>query len=412
LRNLRATLILFFIFFSFALPLGAVTDNQADDCMCGEELGQVFANSPRNKSILFAREIFPPDGYTDVVAVFSTRNCAKCKKLIYDTIPEISKKLNKKTYVEFFALDNPVNYEMLSFLLKDKNLDGKLLPVIVGEANILFGDNRIENELKHLLKKGSDRVRLYQPSDSAIQEAAVKELKQFKIYLIAAAGLIDGINPCAFATIIFLISYLSVQKISRKNILYSGIFFTLGVFTLYFFIGIGLYGVFVRFFENVLDQIDYLKLILGIVMLVLFALSVYDVFVLLFKKKNDLLLQLPKSYKLKIHEYIRISVKHKHLVVFSFFLGMAISSIELACTGQIYFPTIMYLIKEKAYFYNALFYLCLYNFAFIIPLILVFLLVYYGLSIGQIEKLFKQHLWINKLLLAVVFLSLAIIFLH
>lgn len=58
--------------------------------------------------------------------------------------------------------------------------------------------------------------------------------------LIPAAGLLDGVNPCAFATIIFLLSYLQVTRKTPREIAQIGIAYILGVFTAYFVIGLGL----------------------------------------------------------------------------------------------------------------------------------------------------------------------------
>jgi len=56
---------------------------------------------------------------------------------------------------------------------------------------------------------------------------------------VIGAGLLDGINPCAFATMIFLISYLSVRKRQGRELLATGGAFTLGVFLAYLGVGLG-----------------------------------------------------------------------------------------------------------------------------------------------------------------------------
>ncbi|MGF1655598.1 MAG: hypothetical protein ACFCU3_01325 [Verrucomicrobiales bacterium] len=55
--------------------------------------------------------------------------------------------------------------------------------------------------------------------------------------LVVAAGLLDGLNPCAFATIIFLLSYLQVARKSGREILQIGVAYILGVFCTYFALG-------------------------------------------------------------------------------------------------------------------------------------------------------------------------------
>ncbi|MBN1582121.1 MAG: hypothetical protein JXA89_15565 [Anaerolineae bacterium] len=57
-------------------------------------------------------------------------------------------------------------------------------------------------------------------------------------WAVIVPGLIDGINPCAFATIIFFVSYLSIVRRRGQEILMVGIAFTLAVFLAYLGFGI------------------------------------------------------------------------------------------------------------------------------------------------------------------------------
>ena len=64
---------------------------------------------------------------------------------------------------------------------------------------------------------------------------------------VAAAGLVDGLNPCAFATLIFLVSYLAFVGRERREVLLVGLAFSLSVFVTYFLVGLGL----LRAFQSV-----------------------------------------------------------------------------------------------------------------------------------------------------------------
>jgi hypothetical protein len=72
------------------------------------------------------------------------------------------------------------------------------------------------------------------------ERSIVERFKRWSLSAVLIAGFIDGVNPCAFATIIFLVSYLTFTgKKSREILLYGGIF-TSGVFIAYFLVGMGL----------------------------------------------------------------------------------------------------------------------------------------------------------------------------
>jgi len=53
-------------------------------------------------------------------------------------------------------------------------------------------------------------------------------------------ALVDGLNPCAFATIVFFISYLAFMGRRSREVLAVGAALALGVFLTYLGIGVGL----------------------------------------------------------------------------------------------------------------------------------------------------------------------------
>ena len=61
---------------------------------------------------------------------------------------------------------------------------------------------------------------------------------------VVLAGLIDGVNPCAFATIIFFVSALAISEKRRRALLAVGLAFTAGVFVTYLLVGLGAMSLF------------------------------------------------------------------------------------------------------------------------------------------------------------------------
>jgi cytochrome c biogenesis protein CcdA len=86
-----------------------------------------------------------------------------------------------------------------------------------------------------------------------VENTIVERFRSMGIWTVIGAGLLDGINPCAFATMIFLISYLSLRKRRGHELLLAGAAFTLGVFVTYLGVGLG----FLRFLSglSILHQI-------------------------------------------------------------------------------------------------------------------------------------------------------------
>ena len=65
------------------------------------------------------------------------------------------------------------------------------------------------------------------------EKSIVERFKRWSLSAVLVAGFIDGINPCAFATIIFLVSYLTFAGKKSREILLYGTIFTSGVFIAY-----------------------------------------------------------------------------------------------------------------------------------------------------------------------------------
>lgn len=116
-------------------------------------------------------------------------------------------------------------------------------------------------------------------------------------------------------------------------------------------------------------------------------------------------LQLPKFLKLKIHSIIREQVRTSSIVPGALVLGVIVSVFELACTGQVYFPTIAYLVRLGSN--SAYFYLFIYNISFIIPLFIVFVLIYKGIGSKAITGFFLRNMGLMKISLSLLFLLLA-----
>jgi hypothetical protein len=76
------------------------------------------------------------------------------------------------------------------------------------------------------------------------------------------------------------------------------------------------------------------------------------------------------------------------------------------CTGQVYLPTIIFVTGVPELRANAFLYLVLYNLMFIVPLIVIFVLVYLGTTYLQLAGFMRRHVALVKALTAVLFTSL------
>jgi len=120
----------------------------------------------------------------------------------------------------------------------------------------------------------------------------------------------------------------------------------------------------------------------------------------------EMSLQLPSYLKDRIHRTIREGSRTRRFVPAAFASGFVISVLELLCTGQVYLPTIIFVVGVPELRVQATLYLVLYNLMFILPLVGIFALAYFGTSSRDFTKFLQQRAGAIKLGMAVLFLAL------
>ncbi len=245
------------------------------------------------------------------------------------------------------------------------------------------------------------------------EKSIIERFKRWSLSAVLIAGFIDGINPCAFATIIFLVSYLTFAGKKAKEILLYGAVFTVGVFIAYLLVGMGL--------MTFLHQLSSFPLIskgvylfIALFALTLGIISLYDYILFRRGQVAKWKLHLPMGLKKKIHEIIREQARFKGGLLATFGAGFIIAVCTVICTGQVYLPTIGFVMSIPELKKNAIFNLVLYNIMYIVPLVGVFVLTFFGVTSEKMVLVTKKHTGTVKLLTAILFLALAglLFFLH
>jgi len=250
------------------------------------------------------------------------------------------------------------------------------------------------------------------PQETAKTESKiVEQFNKFSIGVIILAGLLDGINPCAFTTIIFFISMLAYLGKSKHQLVVVGIGFTVSVFITYLLLGLGLLGV----AKSFLVSQGISRIVTYIVALLAFVLAGWSFldFINFMRTKSakSMTLGLPKSIKTKIHKVIRDGIGTRGLIAGSLSVGAFVALLESICTGQVYLPIIMFVAKSSELRMTAIAYLTLYNLMFILPLVIVLIITYFGVKSETMGNFFGRHLAASKLIMTLLFLGLGILLL-
>ncbi len=351
-----------------------------------------------------------------VVRLFSY-DCKYCRQLLDHELPRWSRQHGVPLKVHYYDLGLPGTYDLLVAAGADFGRQDAEVPTVFMGRSVLGGAGEIRaglpTELEHYLK---DRLRYQEqaivpfsePRDT--QAIRSQQFEALDLAVIVAAGLLDGINPCAFTTIIFLLSYLTVAGRSRRQILLTGGIFTLAVFLTYLAIG--------ALFQLANTLLGHptvattINVLLLAGLLVLAGLSAVDTVRCFRGQATDIALKLPAFLQQRIRARIRVFARNDVAVgTASFSLGVVIASMELACTGQVYVP-IVTMIAEPRYRAAATFNLLVYNIAFILPLVAVFLFVAFGMTSQRLVGFARRHLTAAKLGLTLLFVTLALVTLH
>lgn len=249
-----------------------------------------------------------------------------------------------------------------------------------------------------------------EPEDDAAagadgNERLVGLFRTFGVATIAAAGLVDGINPCALATLIFLISYLSLRERSAREVLATGLLFAAGVFLAYLAIGIGALRA-LQELEGLSAASRWLYSVMAVGTFILAVLSFRDAVRARRGDDRGMTLKLPPILTRLSHRLVRMTASPGIFLGFAFFAGMAIAVLELFCTGQIYLPTLMYVWGEQQMRARALGLLILYVGMFTLPIVALSIVAYAGTSSGAIVAYARKHTTGVKLAMALLFLTL------
>ncbi len=357
---------------------------------------------------------------------FYQKGCPKCDRanVLLKYIAQKYRQLNIKE-VDLHTTDGKRLNETLSNRLNLPAEKRLIAPSIFIGKDCLLPGEITESKVEALIQKyaekgttaaaGESKPALTTPPPSfsptpeeakKADESIIQRFKSLGVITIVSAGLLDGINPCAFATLIFFISYLSFVGRKRTEIFYVGMGYSGAVFVTYLLIGFGILSFVQRLsFLPLFSRIIYILTIAFA--FVLGILSLYDYIQLKRGRPSEMKLQLPDFLKKRIHKTIREESKSPRYLLAAATAGFIVSLVEFACTGQVYLPTILFVTNIPSLRASAVSYLLLYNFMFVVPLLIIFGIVYWGVTSEQLAFFLQKRASSIKLYTSLLFFVLA-----
>ena len=216
---------------------------------------------------------------------------------------------------------------------------------------------------------------------------------------VIVTGLIDSVNPCAFAIILLLIAFLFTLRQSRGRILQLGFVYIGMIFLVYFAIGLGIMRA-VRFSDDphfVARAGAWLLIGLGIINLAEYFFPNFPV-----------KLHMPAFAGGRAHQLVKQATFPATVAA-----GLLVGLCTFPCSGGIY-VSIITLLNAKTTLAWGIGYLTLYNALFVLPLVAILLAVgnrnaAKSWARWEREHTLKIRLWYGAIMVALGVMMLLIV---
>ena len=273
--------------------------------------------------------------------------------------------------------------------------------VIVGFSNAIGVS--IENQIKRCLEINCNNPEFKQATPETTQligesspsfDPGKKEVMQkLTIPVVIFAATVDAINPCAFAVLIILMA-AALSIANKKRALKFGLAFTASIYISYFLMGLGLFSVLQA---SGLSHTFYI--IVTVLAVIVGLLNIKDYF----WYRKGLLMEIPLSWRPAMKKIINSATSP----LGAFLVGFIVSLFELPCTGGPYIVILGLLAKEVTRA-TGIIYLLLYNLVFVMPLIMLSIIIYKGISTSEkLEKIRQDKIKILHLIAGILMLVIA-----
>jgi len=348
-----------------------------------------------------------------VIDYFFEPGCRECKIISDNVLPALSNAFYGKYILNYRDVGIMTNYALLAHCQETTgSIKNEPVYFIINERLLFSGLKEIQSGFLLAVDKAINEQAIIQeknnhPADlTALIEHRFQRLTLFSVLL---AGLVDGINPCAISTLIFLVSVLVMAGFKNSRLIVVGTAYCLASFLTYTAIGFGLFR-FIHSMEGLPFVQRGLELLMAVILTVMAYFSFSDAWKYRISQDPDsITLKLPRRIKLILNSIIRLFATARHALFAAFFIGVLVTLLETVCTGQVYVPTLVLIIKSGASPFLGLAYLLLYNLMFILPLVIVFGLILYGIKVQHLLDWSKRQVVKSKIIMGCLFVALALV---
>lgn len=215
--------------------------------------------------------------------------------------------------------------------------------------------------------------------------------------LVIVSSLVDSINPCAFSILLISIIFLFSLGKTREHILGYGLAYIVGIFAVYFLIGLGILQVLHIF------SVPHFMSKVGAGLLLFFgAINILETVF----PKFPIRFAIPH----RAHEKMNVLVKRISIPAM-FLLGALVGLCEFPCTGGPYL-TVLGLLHDAQTYWKGAVYLLLYNIIFILPLVVILLITSHQTLVNKVQTFQQSNKGYEKIVAGFIMIILAFIILY
>jgi len=338
------------------------------------------------------------------VYFFHGNGCQHCAK-VEPTINNLISTSNFQVEVyDFEIYNNRSNMLLLNQLFDNYNVteEDRGIPAVFIGSNYLVGDKAILENLDSTITNsiGVSCPRLdscvVNVNGTASSTSSIDKLGSLSLLTIIGAALVDSINPCAIAVLLILMGALLASG-DKKRAVKAGFVFTLSIYIAYFLFGLGLFSAI-----QISGLSYWFYKIIGILAIIIGLANIKDY---VWYSGGGFVMEIPRSWRPKLKEMLgKVTSPFG-----AFLMGFAVCLFELPCTGGPYI-VILGLLADKMTMWASIPLLLLYNLVFVLPLIIISLLIYFGFAnVENATKWKDSNLKTLHLIAGVIMLILGIL---
>ncbi len=316
----------------------------------------------------------PPDARHQVT-VFYSSHCSACTQVM-PAVRDIAAAHPDIRFVFYDTASGGDAYRMYSaFDAAYGSLTPALPVVFAGDTVVLTGEEEVRDNLGEVVVALEYGLIPSADYEERWREPGRDEPVALTLPLVLSAGLLDGINPCAFAVLVFLLVGV-LGAGTRGRVFAAGAAYSLAVFAVYFLSGFGLFAA-VRSFE----VMGLFSTFAGCIAIVAGVLQIASAFT----RDLPVTLAIPVRRRERLAPLLREAT-----IPAACLLGVLAGVFELPCTGGVYLA-VLALLSEHATVVEGIPYLLAYNVMFVLPLLAITAGIGLGIPPERIDTWRLKH---------------------